>query len=616
MAVVIRFIPIMRYQFSYDELCGLRNSLFSTWHDMVNYGVKLDTHPILVQLIINAVVKTIGYSEVWVKLPFLLFSLAAIVYAYLFGLKWLGKLPALISASIFSFSYIFLFYAPLARMYAGGLFFSTALVYYLFEICFNEEKKLKHYVWFVIFILLCALNNHLSCLFALSCGFFGLFYQSKKSILPYLLSCIAAVLLYLPHLSITMFQLSMGGIGHSQDGWLAVPDKLVLFSLLKTLFGTGYIWVIFVLMFFISFIINKSFSFNKKIVLLILLFFFNYAIIHLYSVYKAPIFQYSVMLFSAPCFIWTFASGINFKSKFLIPVTFVSLTLIFQSLVVKYFSYSAVLNQNAYQSKGYVDAEDLYGKGNVEAYFMASQRYFVVNYELKYKRKFNYFIGEDFADIAAFKKQIRNSKAKYIFLGEPTETQLEIAREYFPHLKLFAQTLNVNSYCLSKINSYSEYYEKTTDLSTYNKSNKYGYTLNIAKLKNGVYPVDSTEEYFYSASTQLKNLDLREGNVILAKVKLKSKEELKDVGFNFNITNAKDSSLFFGGPDLSQFYTSDSTGYYAYAEVFMGSDTKKWMKENAKIMFFFWNRGKKKFELSDFSIRTVDYWPARWSWWD
>lgn len=614
-AALIRFLPAFRYQYSYDELCGLRNSIYENWHDLINYGVKLDTHPILVQLIINAIVSVFGNGEFWVKLPFLLFSLAGIVYAYLFSLKWYNKTAALITASIYAFSYIFLFYAPLARMYSGGLFFSTALTYYLFEICFSETKKTKHYALFVLFILLCALNNHLSSLYAFTCAAAGLMFQNKKTILKYLIACVSAVLLYLPHWSITMAQFAQGGIGHSQDGWLPVPDDWVLFGFLKTLFGTGYVWILFVLLFLAGVALVKEFSVNKKSVMLIVLFFVNYAIIHSYSVLKAPIFQYSVMLFSAPCFIWAATGVINFKPKLtLLITTAVSGILIYQSVVQKRFFTNAVLNENAFQSKKYCVLEDKYGVGKVESYYMASQGFFVVNYELQHKRRFNYHIGEDFKDISSFKNQIKNSKAEFILLGEPTHAQLEIVKEYFPFVPEHWQTLNVNCYLLSKKNIRTS----RSDESCLEKSGHPYFELNFNKDKlNGeVYRVDSLDEFSYSAKANLKSLGLKEGNVILAKVKLQSAEQLNDVGFNFGISNQKDSTLFFGGADIGQFYTRDSTGYYAYAEIFMGSDLKYWLSQDAKTTFFIWNRSKKKFSLSKFEILNIDYWPARWSWWD
>jgi hypothetical protein len=616
-AVILRFLPVFRYQYSYDELCGLRNSIYTNWHDLIEYGVKLDTHPILVQLIINATVSVFGYDEFWVKLPFLLFSLGSIIYAYLFSLKWYGKTSALITASLFSFSYIFLFYAPLARMYSGGLFFCTALTYYLFELSFSDTKKTKHYVLFILFILLAALNNHLSCLYAFTCGAAGLFFQNKTTFVKYLGTCIAAVILYLPHWPITMSQFAQGGIGHSQDGWLAAPGKWALFGFLKTLFGTGYVWMLFLLLIGIGFALMKEFSVNKKSVVLLVLFLVNYTLIYSYSVFKAPIFQYSVMLFSAPCFIWAFSGAIKLKPKWGITATVIlSFALIYQSVAVKRFFSNAVLNENGFQSKWYCQLEDEYGKGKVESYYMASQKYFVINYELKYKRLFNYHIGEEFKDIASFKQQIRNSKAEYILLGEPTHAQLEIVKEYFPYLHHCAQCLNVNCYVLSKIKKESKStFEDVLYVSPESSTELFEYGYNKEKW-SGRLQVDSLDEFCFSAKTKLKELGLKEGNVILAKVKLQSKERLNDVGFNFSIANEKDSTLFFGGPDVGQFYTSDSTGYYAYSEIFVGSDLKYWLKQDAKVTFFIWNRSKKKFVLSDFRMEMIDYWPARWSWWD
>ncbi len=608
-----------QYQFSYDELCGLRNSLFTSWHDMVEYGVKLDTHPILVQLIINAIVKTIGYSEFWVKLPFVLFSLAAILYSYLFGLKWFGKTPALITASLFSFSYIFLFYAPLARMYSGGLFFSTALVYYLFNLCFEENKRTKDYVLFVLFILLCALNNHLSCLFALSCGVFGLFFQNKKTMLVYLGTCVAAVILYLPHIGITLAQLGQGGIGHSQDGWLAAPDKFAFFSLIKTLFGTGYVWIVFTLAGIISFIVNTNSVINKKSLLLFVLFLSNFFIIYFYSVYKAPIFQYSVMLFSAPCFIWAFASIIKIKKRAgMLFVTGISALLLIQSLFMKNFFENAVLNQAEFQANKYFEAENKYGKGNVQALYFGLQPYFIVLYEAKNNERINYKLD---ANTESIRNLLKNSKAKAVLLGDASAAQTELVKEYYPYLAEYKQCLNVNYSLYTKertpqtLNSY----ENKLDSSDYFHPKNYEYSLDKNKLNaqaTGLeYAVDSLNEFPFGAKSLLRNVAFKEGQIILAKIKLRSKEALNDVSLNYNITTKKDSTLFFGGLDIHS-TIEDSSGFYVYTQIFMGSEFKQWIKDDCKITFFIWNRGKHKFIINDFQIITIDYWPARWSWWD
>lgn len=622
LAVVIRFLPAFSYQFSYDELCGLRNTIYPNWQQMIDFGVKLDTHPILVQVIINVTVKIFGYNAFWVKLPFLLFSLAAIIYAYLFSYKWFGKAPALITAVIFSYSYIFLFYAPLARMYSGGLFFSTALMYYLFELCFSETKKMAHYAYFVIFLLLCALNNHLSALFAFTAAFAGLFFQSKKTITYYFWACLTAVVLYLPHISITMWQFAQGGIGHRQDGWLAVPDKWVLFSFLKTLLGTGYVWMLFALLLLISFINKESGNNNKARMLLLLLFLVNYGIIHAYSVFKAPVFQNSVMLFSAPCFVWVLTSYYNFSNLLKGPVVvIVTIGTLFQSLYVKDFFNNAVLNQNEFQSKQYVKLENQYGKKNVEAFYMGSQRYFVIESELKHKRKFNYYVGEEFADLSAFVKRMKESNAQYVLLGEPENIQVEVVKDYFPYLVEGKQTLNVNYYLFSRVKTETPaVLERIAGKSTISIPNGFEYQFNpdkFVKTSGGfIYEVDSTNEYCFSAKCDMKKLNLREGNVILAKIITDEADNIDDVGLHFSVSNARDSILFFCGTNLGAFDAGSDNLHKGYAQIFIGSELKYWLNSSAQLNCFVWNRGKRKFKITDFEISIIDYWPKRWSWWE
>lgn len=95
----------------------------------------------------------------------------------------------------------------------------------------------------------------------------------------------------------------------------------------------------------------------------------------------------------------------------------ISCALLFQSLYVKDFFNNAVLNQNGYQSEQYVNLENKLGKGKVESYYLGSQRYFVIEHELNYKKKFNYHIGEEFSNIHSFAESIKSSKAQFILVG-------------------------------------------------------------------------------------------------------------------------------------------------------------------------------------------------------
>ena len=125
-----------------------------------------DTHPAFVQILIHYLSKIFGYSAWVIKLPFLLFSFGAIVYAYFFGYKNFSKKVGIIASLFFSFSLVFVYYAPIARMYISGIFFSIALLFYFFEIFYSNQTKLINYFLFGLFALLSALNQHINALFA------------------------------------------------------------------------------------------------------------------------------------------------------------------------------------------------------------------------------------------------------------------------------------------------------------------------------------------------------------------------------------------------------------------------------------------------------------------
>ena len=180
-AAILRLFPLFNYQFTLDELSGLDRTQFNSFKELIEKGVKIDAHPALIQIIIFYLTHWFGYSNWIIKLPFLLFSLAAIVYAYLFAFRFFSKQVAIISTIIFSFSLIFVFYAPIARMYVSGIFFSIALLYYFYKIIFLDNTNLKSFIGFGIFAWLSAINHHINALFAFTVVIFGIFLITKNN---------------------------------------------------------------------------------------------------------------------------------------------------------------------------------------------------------------------------------------------------------------------------------------------------------------------------------------------------------------------------------------------------------------------------------------------------
>ena len=179
LGTAFRFIPLNQYQFSHDELSGLNRTMYANFWDELNFGVKIDAHPALVQLFLWFWVKLFGYYEIAIKLPFLICGVLSIWYIYKLGKDFFNEKVGLVSATFVSFSFIFIVYSSYARMYITGVLFSILFLYSVFHILFSEQPQKKQYVYFVIFGLLCAYNHHLSSFFAFTVVALSLFISKK-----------------------------------------------------------------------------------------------------------------------------------------------------------------------------------------------------------------------------------------------------------------------------------------------------------------------------------------------------------------------------------------------------------------------------------------------------
>ena len=130
-------------------------------------------------------------------------------------------------------------------------------------------------------------------------------YIKKDWLFSYGIACMITILLYLPHLPITLYQFSIDGIGVSVGGWLPPPRSNEIYFFIKTLLGCEITGIINMLLFLGIMIVSifKLTPITKKQLFLDWIFVLNYTVIHLYSVYKNPILQNSCLLFSGISFI-------------------------------------------------------------------------------------------------------------------------------------------------------------------------------------------------------------------------------------------------------------------------------------------------------------------------
>lgn len=624
-SALLRFLPLFEYQFTLDELSGLNRTRFDSFSELIEKGVKIDAHPALLQVLIFWLVKLFGYVNWIVKLPFLVFSLGASVYAYALVYRNYSKQSALIALSIFSFSLVFVFYAPIARMYISGVFFSVGLLYYFFETVFQNSKNKWHFLWLALFALLSALNQHINALFAFTVCASGIFLIQKEQRIVYLLTCVGAILLYLPHLPVTLYQLSLGGIGLEQGGWLEKPNWTIVWDFIKLLFGTWKVYVLILILLIWRFLSEGFPRIQKSQLFLLLIFFLNYWIVYQYSFHQAPVYQHSAMLFSGICVVLFVSSLFEFRNdvKFFANLSMICGALLYTSYIRKDYYGNCVRSvfEEQYRLRAKYTAN--YGEKEVLSVFFDGDEFMQEIYERKYPSSSELHFGPDpwIASNASLIKGLFESKAEVLIMASPMPLQEEIARQYFPNLlyQNISQGNNIRIYSRSKNpgNTVSSV-EKVIFKGSISGADDIRLTIpgkQKVLLKNLNLKLDSLNEFPFSASKNYAELKLKEGNVILLEVKGKLLGNRSE-GLEACISiNTEKETLHYSAGSIKDGILKDSS-FCFYTQLYCGSKHKDWLKKNARIQFFLWNKNKEIYFIESFRLKAIDYWPEKWGFWE
>lgn len=313
-AAVLRFYDLGRVSLTADELSALERLHFSSFGEMLEQGVKPDGHPAFAQVLLWFSTKTFGVSAFAIRFPFALASLFAIWFAAAVARRWFGDACALMTAAILAFCEFPLMYSQLARPYAFGLFFCMGAVFFWNRILFDEARGRKWHVLlaYALFTTGAMYTHYFSFLFVALVGVTGLFLLSKTNRGHYLLAGAAALLLFIPHLGFTKHQFSIGGVGGG-DAWLAPPEPSFISDHIAFVFNNS--WIVggaALLAIAVSvFLTVKRRNWNKFYVIAFAWFIIPLVVGYMYSVYRSPVLQHSVLLFSMPFLLMFLFSGLR-----------------------------------------------------------------------------------------------------------------------------------------------------------------------------------------------------------------------------------------------------------------------------------------------------------------
>jgi hypothetical protein len=296
-AAVLRLWDVSSIPFTHDEYSALYRLRFEDFSELIRKGIMTDAHPALVQLFLYGYTSIFGQTEWVVKLPFILMGIASVGMIYQLGKLWYNSTCGAISASVFSFLQTAVLYSQIARPYSSGLFFVLGCM--LTWEYYRRTGKRLYLILMAAAMLLSAINHYFSLLEVSLFGVYAFFLIPSAQRRNYVLAVAVAVVAFLPHLPITLAQLSLGGIGDV----LAPPDSGFLQNYLKLVFHHSWIIIItLVLAAICSWLYRAPYSAQqaKNVFLALFLFFSPIIIGALYSLLRAPVLMERSLYFSLP----------------------------------------------------------------------------------------------------------------------------------------------------------------------------------------------------------------------------------------------------------------------------------------------------------------------------
>ena len=301
-AAIMRFYKC-DYSLGNDELSELVRAKESSLYEIINNKIYEDIHPAGKLVFTHLWTDFFGDSEISLRFPYIIAGILSVFLIYLLGAKWFGKISGLFAAASLTFLEFPLLYSQISRTYSSGLMFTLMAAYFWTRLLFdkNESKMWRRLLLaggFTLSIAASMYNHYFSFLFALVIGFSGLFFLNKKNIIYYLGSILFIILLFSPHIPVTLIHFGKGGLG----SWLEKPEMYALITYILYIFNNSILLTIV----FFAMLISTFFLFRKQNVitkfhfLCVLWFLVPFAVIYLYSVYKSPVLQNSGLIFSFP----------------------------------------------------------------------------------------------------------------------------------------------------------------------------------------------------------------------------------------------------------------------------------------------------------------------------
>jgi len=574
------------FSFSNDELSAVMRCNQDNFSDLIKNGVLIDFHPAGIQAFMYYWIKVFGNTEFAVRFPFAIFGSLAVVISYIYTNRKFGKTPALLTALSLILLEFSLLHSQIARPYSSGLMLSMLLILFWDKVVFPNKNDEKHISRNLIILSLIyaanAYNHYFSSLFAAIVFISGLTVITKKNLIKYISSGIIAFVLFIPHLSITIKHMSIGGIG----SWLGKPKADFLYTHILHIFNDSLaltLIVINALMLYL--LINKTSIFGnwRKRLFVLLLFMLPFSIGYFYSILRNPVLQDRVLFFSMPfllIFIFSFfKEAKTHKQKaivWIIPIAILLHTIIIDKYYSKqhFIDFKSIANNcaNTHQTidnKDIVSLQHCNSKSYLQYYLQDSS----IN--------FNIYEITTSEDLLKLRKILdANSNKKYLEYVS-TKPQNRIAT-----MMITSSYINMNVL----------------------DSNLYNHGYHLFEKANELVKIKGNNAIIYSDYTKdtINLLGIEYSKGIEVKISKKAILELK-LRLSFKRTNTNEAMIVFekknsNNNDIKVWWSVPLKYFKTGVWSNISFDYPIEAKKNDEIKMYIWNPKKEGIELIDFEI--------------
>jgi len=611
---VLRFTISFTHSYSSDELSAINRLDFNGFERIITDAVKLgDMHPAGVQFFEEFWVGLFGNSEIALRFPFVIMGVISIWLTYLIGKVYLSKNSGIIAATLLTVTYFPIIHSELARPYSPGLLFSLTTAWFWLKLVLNGSKRKLNIIGLGLSFALAMYTHYFAFMFVGFIGLTGLLYVKKESLPLYLVSGCLGILLFLPHIGVTLHHLNIdGGLQ-----WLGKPDKTWLFQFIFHSLNDSWILTL-VLIITTSFVIYKSqfklVNFSKTTIIFALWFFGIFIIGYLFSYFSSPILKFPVMLFPLPFFLLVIGNLFSKASSKLLLLSFGIFLLIGTS--------STIIENQLYGNKHFGVFKELaepivnwrknFGKENISTYFNLSNPNYLNYYvkKLDDSLEFNQHLIE-FHDDVKIRKELKHITTDYLIIGYSQRLTLpqvfETCKEFYPVIVDHITLNNCAVFLLAKEGKYKQPFQVNllTKLALETK-NIGQWKLNPKQLSRLYYLSDSTNIYGPDFIFKKSEIDVDYNYYLRIKVKalttlnseltvtLTAKRAGKDVMNN-------SGKKIWIGKDLETMLNSSETNSANFS-----ISIPKEIRSSDDIQISLWNRNGSLIKIQSISIETVE----------